>query len=76
MASMRETNAHRYMPLAYVALVTAVLLALVAEEAARGPVALPGILVYALAAGFGLEFVCSRWAAESRAASEDRRLAP
>lgn len=57
---------HRYLPVVYVALVTALLLALVADQTSRGPAALPGILVHALAAGFGLEFVCSRWAAESR----------
>ena len=76
MACMRETKPHRHLPLVYVALVTAALLALVAEEATRGPVALPAILVYALAAGFGLEFVRSGWAAASRAASDDRRLGP
>ncbi len=76
MALMRETKVDRYLALVYVALVTAVLLALVAEEATRGPVALPGILVYALAAGFGLEFVSSTWAAESRPARDDRRVAP
>ena len=63
---MRETTVHRRLALVYVGLVTALLLALVAEQASRGPAALPGVLVCALAAGFGLEFVCARWAAESR----------
>ncbi|MDQ4048619.1 MAG: hypothetical protein M3131_04440 [Actinomycetota bacterium] len=40
---------------------TALLLALVAEQSSRGPTALLGVLVYLLAAGFGLEFVCSSW---------------
>ena len=64
----------RHLPLVYVGLVTAVLLALVAEHAGRGPAALPGVLVCALAAGFGLEFVYAGWTAERRAASGERPL--
>lgn len=63
---------HRYVPLVYVALVTALLLALVVEQSRRGPTALPGALVYSLSAGFGLEFVCSRWAALTGAESDER----
>ncbi len=71
---MRETKLHRYLAVVYVALVTALLLALVAEQASRGPAALPGALVYALAAGFGLEFVWSAWTAESRPGRDERPL--
>ena len=62
----------RYLPLVYVALVTALLLALVAELSIRGPTALPGVLVYSLGAGFGLEFVCSGWAARTGAPGDER----
>jgi hypothetical protein len=51
----------RYGELAFVAVVTACLLALVAVEAAEGPASLPGAVLYALAAGFGLEFVSAVW---------------
>ena len=74
MPSMKDTIVYRYLALAYVALVTAVLLALVVEQASRGPAALPGVVVWALAAGFGLEFISSGWAAESRASSDERPL--
>lgn len=43
------------------AVVTAVLLALVAGQTHRGFDGLPSILVAAFAAGFGLEFVSSSW---------------
>lgn len=71
---MRETHVHRWLGPVYVALVTALLLALVVEQANRGPAGLPGVLVCAVAAGFGLEFICSRWTAESRSWSEERPL--
>lgn len=58
---MRENRVRRYLPLAYVALVTALLLAVLAEQSARGSAALPELAVYSLAAGFGLEFVSSMW---------------
>jgi hypothetical protein len=61
-----ERILHSYLPLAYVAAVTAGLLALVAEQASRGPHAFPGVLVCAFAAGFGLEFVSSGWAKRRR----------
>ena len=71
---MRDAIVHRYLPLVYVGLVTALLLALVAEQARRGSAALPGVLVCALAAGFGLEFVWSSWAAERRSVSGEPPL--
>jgi hypothetical protein len=71
---MRDALVRRYLPLVYVGLVTALLLALVAEQASRGPAAVPGVLVCALAAGFGLEFVWSGWAAKRRSASGERPL--
>lgn len=69
---MRDAIVHRYLPLVYVGVVTAVLLAHVAEQATRGPTAVPGVLVCALAAGFGLEFVWSGWASKRRPASGER----
>jgi hypothetical protein len=51
----------RYGELAFVAVVTACLLAFVAVEALEGPSSLPGVVLYALAAGFGLEFVSAVW---------------
>lgn len=51
----------RFVELAFVTAVTACLLAFVFVLAARGPAALPGAVVYAFAAGFGLEFVASTW---------------
>jgi hypothetical protein len=51
----------RYGELAFMAVVTACFLALVAIEAAEGPSSLPGAVLYALAAGFGLEFVSAVW---------------
>ena len=70
---MRDKTGSRYLPLAYVAAVTALLLALVAEHAARGPAGLPAAAVYALAAGFGLEFVRCAWAERGPGARERRR---
>lgn len=55
----------RYAELAFVALVTACLLAFVFSQAARGPVALPGVVVYGFAASFGLEYVSSVWTGRS-----------
>jgi hypothetical protein len=56
---------HRLAVLAFMAPVTAWLLALVFEQATRGPSGLLGGVIFALAAGFGLEFVSSKWT-ESR----------
>jgi len=51
----------RYAELAFVALVTAVLLAFVFGQASRGLGGLPGVVVYGFAAAFGLEYVSSVW---------------
>ena len=61
---MRETTmhrVHRVTVLAFMGAVTACLLALVFEQATQGPSGLLGGAVFALAAGFGLEFVGSVW---------------
>ena len=61
---MRENSmhrVHRLAVLAFMAAVTACLLALVFEQAIRGPSGLLNGVIYALAAGFGLEFVSSAW---------------
>lgn len=54
---------HRLAVLAFMALVTACLLGLVFTLAARGLAGWPGVLVYGFAAGFGLEYLGSAWAA-------------
>jgi hypothetical protein len=56
----------RYGELAFVAVVTACLLALVGVEASEGLASLPGAVLYALAAGFGLEFVSAVWTGRGR----------
>lgn len=61
----------RYAELAFVALVAAFMLAFVFSQAARGPAGLPGVVVYGLAAAFGLEYVSSVWI--GRAARRGRR---
>ena len=61
---MREITmhrVHRVAILAFMGAVTACLLALVFEQATQGPSGLLGGVVFALAAGFGLEFVSSLW---------------
>ena len=73
---MRDAIVNRYLPLVYVGLVTALLLALVAEQATRRPAAVPGVLVCALAAGFGLEFVWSAWAPARRSSNGERPPPP
>ena len=65
---MTENNmhrVHRLAALAFMGTVTACLLALVFEQATRGPSGLLGGVVFALAAGFGLEFVSSVWTGRS-----------
>ncbi len=52
---------HRLASLAFVFAVTTFLLASVFLEAARGPAGIPGTVVYAFAAGFGLEFLGAAW---------------
>ena len=51
---------------AFMAAVTTCLLALVFAQATRGPNGLLGAVVYALGAGFGLEFVSSAWTGRRR----------
>ena len=61
---MRDTarrNARQYAEFVFVAVVTALLLALVADGTRRGFGWLPAMLVFSFAAGFGLEFVSSSW---------------
>ncbi|MBA3358424.1 MAG: hypothetical protein H0U20_03090 [Thermoleophilaceae bacterium] len=55
----------RYAELAFVAVVTACLLAFAFSQAARGPAGLPGVVVYGFAASFGLEYVSSVWSGRS-----------
>ncbi len=67
---MREnviSQGRHYGRLAFMAAVTACLLAVVFGQAARGPEGLPAVVVYSFAAGFGLEFVCAGWAGRRRA---------
>ena len=61
---MEETTVektHRLSGLAFVFAVTTCLVAFVFIQAARGLPGIPGVIVYALAAGFGLEFVGAAW---------------
>ena len=53
----------QYTQFFFMASVTAVLLALVADLTRYGMRELPAILAYAFAAGFGLEFVSASWRA-------------
>lgn len=73
MTKMRE-KLHRTAVLVFMAGVTAVLLALAFGQTARGAAGLPATVVYAFAAGFGLEFVGSVWSTRGRAAGEGRTL--
>ena len=50
-----------YLASAFVASVTLCLLAFVFGQAARGVHGLPGMVVYAFAAGFGLEYMGAAW---------------
>ena len=54
--------------------VTALLLALVADGTRRGLQGLPGMLVYAFAAGFGLESVSASWRGCRRPRGGERQL--
>ena len=54
-------KSRRYGQLTFMAAVTACLLAFVFIQAAKGPTGIPGAVLYALAAGFGLEFVSAAW---------------
>lgn len=46
---------------AFMAIVTATMLALTLEQARRGLPAFPTVAVYALTVGFGLEFLRAEW---------------
>ena len=61
MTEKKRETLHRLAVLTFMATVTACLLALALAQATRGPAALPSIAVYALAAGFGLEFAGAAW---------------
>lgn len=51
---------------AFMAIVTATMLALTFDHARRGLPALPTVAVYALTVGFGLEFLRAEWAGTRR----------
>lgn len=66
MAVMREQTIKRISwlgQLAFMATTTIVLLAFTFDQAGRGLEGLPTAVVYALTAGFGLEFIRSAWIA-------------
>lgn len=74
---MSETTlqrVHRNAGQLFVAAVTVCLLALVISQATRGPEGLPGVLVYAVAAGFGLESTGAAWSGRWRRRAAGRRL--
>jgi hypothetical protein len=56
----------RHIRVAFMALVTATMLALTFEHARRGLPAFPTVAVYALTVGFGLEFLRAEWAGPGR----------
>ncbi len=61
MTETRTEKLRRSAALAFMALVTSCLLALALSQSERGAAGLPSVVVYAFAAGFGLEFVGSAW---------------
>jgi len=74
---MRETTVqrmNRYVGLALVASVTVCLLAFVFGQAAAGVSGVPGMVVYAFAAGFGLEFMGAAWTGAWRERGSRRPL--
>lgn len=64
----------RYTELAFVAVVTACLLAFVFTQAARGLAGLPGGVVYGFAAAFGLEYVSAVWTGRHAGRRRPRQL--
>lgn len=70
---MTTGAATRYAGLAFVGSVTALLLAAVAARALSGPAGLAQASVYALAAGFGLEYVSAVWTRRERPQQARRR---
>lgn len=61
MNEMRIEKIGRHIRWAFMAAVTATMLALTLEHARRGLPAFPTIAVYALTVGFGLEFLRAEW---------------
>jgi hypothetical protein len=68
--------AQRHVQLVFVAAVTAILLASVFEQTDAGPAGIPGMVVYAFAAGFGLEFIWATWTGRERDGAERREVRP
>ena len=64
----------RYAGLVFVATVTVCLLAFAFGQAARGVPGVPGLVVYAFAAGFGLEFMGAAWTGGWRQRQARRQL--
>jgi hypothetical protein len=62
----------RHARLAFMACVTAAMLALTLAHARRGLPALPTVAVYALTVGFGLEFLRAEWPATRRRVRPNR----
>lgn len=54
----------RHTRVAFMAMVTATMLALTFEHARRGLPAFPTIAVYSLTVGFGIEFLCAEWSGD------------
>ncbi len=74
---MKETILQRVIRsviLAFVAGVTVCLLAFAFGQAPRGASGLPGMVVYAFTAGFGLEFIGAAWTGGWRQRQARRRL--
>lgn len=67
MAETRLQRVNRYAGFLFVASVTVCLLAFVLVQAQRGAAGVPAVVVYAFAAGFGLEFVGAAWTGGWRA---------
>jgi len=59
----------RHIRLAFMAVVTATMLALTLEHARRGLPAFPTVAIYALTVGFGLEFLRAEWSGSGRRVS-------
>lgn len=73
---MRQTTAqrlHRHAVLVFVAAVTVCCVAFAFEQASKGLAGIPGLLVYAFAAGFGLESLGSSWTCRWRQLTTARR---
>jgi hypothetical protein len=56
------------------AMVTSLLLASVFEQTDAGPRGIPGMVVYAFAAGFGLEFITAAWTGRGRGGTRRREV--